>query len=566
LDSLVPWLWRGLVLVAVVGLPARAAEPLHARIDALVDARLTVPAAGPAADDEFLRRVYLDLTGSIPTAAQARAFLDDKAPDKRTKLIDALLASPEFPRRMADAWTLMLMERRTGDDANSLEWHEYLRASFEAGKPLDQLAREILSPDAEDAKTRASALFITKRLEQVGQNPVDHPRLTRDIGRLLLGMDLQCAQCHNHLTIKQYKQDDFQGLYTFVGHTYIRRDMKFPAVGEKLVDKKTEFTSVFAVTPKQTGPRVPGDAAQVEIPAFPKGQEYAKPPDRKANFQGEPKFSPVKALGERLPKTELFARNIANRLWFLAMGRGIVHPLDLHHDANPPSHPELLDLLSAELKGMKYDAKALLREVMLTKAYQRSSVVPSQAKGDVPESQYAVAPLRRMSAEQLATSVLVATGELERVTLAKAAPKVEKKIDPNADVNDDEKGLANKTTGPVTLKDARKKFVVAFAGPVGEAEVDFTPSLAAALFVSNSEMILDWLKAREGNLVARLATLGDAAAVAEELYLSVLTRRPTDEERTEVAAYLDKNKARRDAAIGELAWALIASTEFCVNH
>jgi hypothetical protein len=131
------------------------ADPLHVDIDRLVAARLDGSAAKLATDDEFLRRVYLDLTGSIPAADRARAFLDDSSPDKRSALIDRLLASPEFPRRMQEAFDLMLMERRPGGPA----WEAYLRESFAAGKPLDQLAREILGPDADDPKTRAAAAF-----------------------------------------------------------------------------------------------------------------------------------------------------------------------------------------------------------------------------------------------------------------------------------------------------------------------------------------------------------------------------------------------------------------------
>ena len=118
----------------------------------------------------------------------------------------------------------------------------------------------------------------------------------------------------------------------------------------------------------------------------------------------------------------------------------------------------------------------------------------------------------------------------------------------------------------LTIDEVRKKFVTAFANPVGEAEVEPVASLAGALFVSNSGMILDWLKPRPGNLVGRLEKIEDAGAVAEELYLSVLSRRPDAGERAEVSDYLKKNDGRRAAAMGELAWALLASTEFFVNH
>jgi hypothetical protein len=540
-------------------LPASAAS-LHEEIDRLIAAKATGPVAARADDAEFCRRVYLDLTGSIPAADRAKSFIDDASPGKRAALIDRLLASPEYPRRMQEAFTLMLMERRTTD----AEWDKFLRESFAENKPLDQLSREILGPNPDDARTRAAAEFYTKRLENIGQVPVDYPRLARDVGRLFFGEDLACAQCHNHKYVKDYKQGDFQGIFAFVGTTYIRRDVKFPAVGEKVVDKKLEYMSVFNKDKKETGPRVPG-GTEVAVPAFKKGEEWAVPPDKKANFPGVPKFSPLKALAAEAPRSPLFAKNLANRLWFLMMGRGLIHPLDMDHGGNPPSHPELMTLLADQLKAMKYDPKAFLRELALSETYQRSSVLPSAgARPPGPET-FLVANSKRISAEQFTWSVLTATGELDRISNGVPVPKPAKAAEPAAD-DGNERPVAKAPAKPATLAEVRKKFVTAFASPVGEAEVEPVASLAGALFVSNSDMLLDWLKPRPGNLIDRLEKLNDADAIADELYLSVLTRRPDAGERKDVAAYLSKNEKRRTEALGELAWSLLASTEFFVNH
>jgi hypothetical protein len=137
---------------------AAAADPLHRRIDTLVAAGSAgAKPAPPAADAEFLRRVYLDLAGTIPTAAEARKFLADKSPDKRAKLIDQLLAGPGYARRMAQAFDVVFMERRRDAKVPRAAWEEYLRASFAANKPYDQLARELLSADGADPKNRAPA-------------------------------------------------------------------------------------------------------------------------------------------------------------------------------------------------------------------------------------------------------------------------------------------------------------------------------------------------------------------------------------------------------------------------
>jgi hypothetical protein len=573
-------LWNLLpFLVLSLGSIARADRAaLHEQIDAAIDqaaAKAGVVAAPPADDAEFLRRVYLDLVGVIPSADETRAFLADKDPQKRTKRIDKLLADDRFPKRIAEALTVMLMERRLGPEKVETEQFEgYLRSAIAANKPFDRIVSEILCPDPKDETVRNAAVFWTKRLENYGQNPVDLPGLTRDVGRMFLGVDLKCAQCHNHLFIREYKQSDFQGLFAFVGHTYIRKDVSYPAVGEKLVDKKIEFASVFAGEKREIGPRIPG-GEEVEIPSFAKGEEWAvAPPDKRKPIGGVPKFSPLKILSEQLPRAEntFFRRNAANRLWFLMMGRGVVHPMDMNHKDNPPSIPPLLDDLSDELVAMKFDLKSFIREIALSQAYQRSSRLADADAGKPvpPPGSFRIAALKRMSSEQLLLASLTAAGELESVLQRKdvpaAAPK--KKADADADAEEEEKPKVS-TGKPPTLKELRGKFVSAFAAPPGEAEVEFSPTVASALFVLNEPTILGWLEPREGNLVNRLAKVEDADKVAEDLYLGILTRVPTAEEKADIAAYLSKHgsdEKTRAAAIGELAWSLLASTEFAVNH
>lgn len=562
---------------------AGAGAPLHERIDAAIDAQAaSEPGAfAPAADDaEFLRRVYLDLAGTIPIADEARTFLADASADKRTKLIDQLLADERFPRRMAQALTVMLMERRVAPDKSECDQFEgYLAGAVAAGRPFDRIVADILNPDPADERSRHAAVFWTKRLENVGQNPVDMPGLTRDVGRMFLGVDLKCAQCHNDLTVKEYKQADFQGLFAFVGHTYIRRDTPVPTVGEKLLNKKIEFASVFgAATKRETGPRVPG-CEEVALPKFEKGQEYLKPPDKAKDFPGVPKFSALKVLAEQLPRAEneRFRRNAANRLWFLMMGRGVVHPLDLHHKDNPPSNPQLLDALTDDLVEQKFDLGSFVRGIAMSRAYQRSSRLAEADAGKEPPAagSFRAAQLKRMSAEQLLVSALTATAELDGV-MRRSGDKKPRSSAAKAEATDaDAEGDAGKAKakspdGPLTLTDLRKKFVASFAAPPGEAEVEFNPTVAAALFVLNESSILGWLQPRDGNLIDRLAKIDDAGALADELYLSVLTRMPSDEERAEVAAHLGARGGpdvnAKAAAVGEFAWALLASTEFAVNH
>lgn len=508
-----------------------AQEPLHVQIDKLIEAKAGGAMSPPADDAQFLRRLYLDLAGRIPNAAETRAFLADGSPDKRTQVIDRLMASDEYPKRMQELFHVMLMER-LGDHA---EWTKFLRDSFAANKPWDQMTREMLCPDPDNEAIRGGAFFFSKRLENYGQNPVDYPGLVRDVGRLFLGVDVQCAQCHDHLFVDDYKQVDFQGLSAFLGTAFLRQDVKFPAVGENPLKQKLDFVSVFNPEKKSTGPRLPG-GKEIEIPVFAAGEEFAKPPDKQKNIPGVLKFSPLKVLSQELPRTEneAFGRNIVNRVWWIMLGRGLVHPLDLHHKANPPSRPEIMSLLVSEFTAHKFDIKWLIRELALTQAYQRGSQLPEGAT-DVPPTSYRAAFEKPLSAEQLLQSMLLATGAGEGL------PEAE-------------------------LTKVREKFLKAFANPPREPEVEHSPSVKAALFVLNDSVVLSWLKAKPGNLIERLVGMTEPEKLADELYISVLSRLPTADERTETAEYLGKRADRREIAVGHLVWALLASNEFAMNH
>lgn len=516
--------------------------PLHARIDALIEAGAKgQPMATAAEDAEFLRRVYLDFTGSIPSADVAEKFFADQNADKRSKLIHELASGDSFSQRLADLFHIMLMERR-GDSAS---WQQYLLASFKANKPWNQLAQEILSPDARNEQTRASAFFYTRRLEKVGEQETDYPGLTRDVGRLFLGIDLQCAQCHNHLTVDDYKQADFQGLFAFYQNIAIHSS-EFPAIAEKPTVKKIEFASVFNKKPKETGPRVPTlpEEREIAIPVFEKGKEFMMPADTKTKLPGVLAFSPLEQLSKQLPTAEngAFARNMANRLWFLMMGRGLVDPLDLHHSGNPPSHPELLQLLAKEFAAHGYDVKWMIRELALTKTYQRSSILPSGSEPKV--DRFTVALERRLSYEQLLQSMLTASGQLDMVMT---------------------KDRAGDKPLPA-YEDLRKKFAASFAAETKEAEEHVDHTLKAALFVRNDVAFLALLQPRAGNLIQKLLDEKDDAKLAHQLYLSVLTRKPLPEETAAVAAFLKSYGEQRATATGDLAWALLTSSEFMVNH
>jgi hypothetical protein len=561
---------------------------LHERIDRLIEAELArqlpgqVPAA-PATDGEFLRRAWLDLAGMIPTAADARDFLDDPSPYKRTALIDRLLEAPSFARRMQQVFDVMLMERRADLYVPSAPWREFLHRAFAEGRPYDVLVRQILAADGSDPDSRPTARFL---LDREGDPNV----LTRDIGRLFLGMDLQCCQCHDHPLIDGFTQQQYYGLYAFLNRTLVVggkgadgtiKPGSVAVLGEKAEGDVT-FTSVFKkkVTHK-TGPRILGGKPVAE-PSVPKGQEYLVPPDKIGKVRPVPIVSRRALLGPSLasPEDPAFARNIVNRLWALPMGRGLVHPVDMHHDANPPSNPELLDLLATQFVAMRYDIRAFLRELCLTRAYQRSSEPPPDSSPELAEPRhFAVAAVRAVSPEQLAWSVMQGVGYLTAATA-----EAERQLD-GADprmrtiLGQDARRRALRTATVEERVYERLAphvgtFVRHFGGVAGQPQegAEATSTVDQALFIINGEPIRRWLSPAPDWLIARLNALADPSAVAEELYLSLLSRRPTAEERAEVADYLakraadPKKPAERLSALRELAWGVLASTEFRFNH
>jgi hypothetical protein len=547
-----------------------AAPQLHVEIDCHIASGLRkfklTTTAEPADDEEFLRRVSLDLKGVIPTAAEVRSFVGDKSPHKRTTLIDRLLSSDDYARHMAVTFDVMLMERRADGHVPNQEWRGYLADSFRKNKPLDVLVRELIASDGTDPTTRPAAKFFLDR-------EASHDTLVRDIGRLFLGVDLQCAQCHDHPTVADYRHVHYHGLHVFVAGTKLYR----PATGgDKLMSLQEEFVreatfaSVFdPEVQNKTGPRLLSGPV-MDVPQFKAGEEYVEKPSVKT--RAIPKFSMRKALSENLPRgdTREFSRNMANRLWAHMMGRGLVEPLDMHHSANPPSHPELLALLADELTIMKFDVRRFLREVALSKAYQRSSLAPvGLSPDDVPEESFAVANLKGLGPEPLFASLVRATGngitverQIDEAVAKEPAQKEPTQKEPaKQDLDDVARAKARETERSKRVKE----FVELFGSPAGSPEGEFQASLPQALFLANAESIAAWLQPQHGNLTAQLAKIPQLGQLAEELYLNMLSRRPTPAETSAVEEHLS-SAIDRVAVIEQLVWSLAASAEFRLNH
>ncbi|MEO1997467.1 MAG: DUF1549 domain-containing protein, partial [Planctomycetaceae bacterium] len=516
-------------LLACGGLPRLLADeaPLHERIDALVRqacARDRVPVAAPASDAEFLRRLSLDLTGVVPTADGAQQFIDDQRPDKRSTMIDRLLASPEFALNMSRVFDAMLLERRVATiksyDFQTPAWRDWLAEEFRHNRPWDELVRRILGSDGTDEQDGVAAKFYLVR-------DVEPHLVSRDIGRLLLGINLECAQCHDDPRITAYRQTDYYGLYAFVDRLkHVRNDETKRNFVEEKAESKVTFTSAFSGAAGETSPRLPGGPMLAE-PELKPGHEYKVKPEK--GRPGTPAYSRRAQLVKHLPgpQTRGFSHNIANRLWKMMMGRGLVHPLDMHHPHNPPSHPKLLAVLAGRIEASGFDVRGLIRELARTQTYQRSSLLPVAA-GETPHAlpeHFAVAAIRPLSPEQFGWSMLQVSGRLPARLLRDERRRVER------DGSSTAAQPAQDDVAPVVtdwklrkrvysdLRTSVDPVVEVFSNLPGQAAGNFEPSVDQALFLMNGEPIF---KVLDGcSLLEKLGKLEQAEPLAEQLYLSV---------------------------------------------
>jgi hypothetical protein len=512
--------WCVAISMAGLTLHLRAAGPLHTRIDALIAAAHPGGQAPIAGDADFLRRTYLALHGVIPTAAQARAFLADTAPDKRAKLVEMLLADPQFAKWMALRFDVMLMERRGEAQTKAGPWIEWLEQSFAANKPWDALVREVIAADGADEKTRHVARWLLER-------EVDPNALAKDAARLFLGRDIACSQCHDHPRIDDYLQRDYAGLQAFFSRSYLFKGDAKKAGPSSLVGEQAEgdttYLSVFTKVGGGTKPRLPGESELAE----PAPGEWTVPPDAKNKaLRPIPKFSRRGLLATALGDGHhpAFRRNIANRLWAVVFGRGLVEPLDLHHSANPPAIPPLLDLLGDQIAAMKFDTRAFVRELVLTQAFQRAL--------DLPDPSADVASVARKLPE------LEKTAE----TLALAAHAAEERFIAEQKATAD----AQRAAAPVLTAQAKLDADVAAA----------KKPLDAALAEQKKSDDALAAKREEHKALADSAAISDEAAAAGETPELAAAKKAFQKKALAMAAALaaaEKDAAKKKAAVDALA-------------
>jgi hypothetical protein len=502
-------------------------------------------------DSEFIRRAYLDLNGTVPSAEQTRDFLGDSATvDKREALIDGLLSRPQYARRMQYLFDEVLIERRPGASIPDKEWRNWLRKQFANNRPWNEVAHKILAADGVGPDRPAAKFYLVRKIE---------PNLvTRDIGRVFLGVDLECAQCHDHPIIDDYLQRHYYGITAFLKRSYLFTDSKSKQkqLGEKAENTPVKFTSVFTSEESTTMPRL------MNLPTLydPNGtlKKYIVAPVK--TKRGVPQYSRRKELAAEIVSYDNgdFRRNIVNRLWAMVMGRGIVEPLDVRHSANPPSHPEVLELLAEEFMQHDYDVRWFVRQLAVTKTYQRAC---KNSHKDASQH-FACGLLKPLSPEQLAWSLMEVTGLRARTLVAQQTALVKK----------DPKGGPTKKDDPTWqeaavhdgLKSSTDQFTLKF-GRQGGQKTDFESTSEQALFLINGALVQSWVAPTSGNLTERLAKLQDSTQLADELYITLLNRHPTADEVADIGEYL-KIVENKNQAVQEIAWAILTSAEFRFNH
>jgi hypothetical protein len=525
-------LLAGMALVSLVSFvdgiaetTARAAtndvRALSQRIDQAIGKRLNAEAVKPSplADDaEFLRRVYLDITGVIPPADKAAVFLDSKDPNKRAQLIDELLSDPNYGRHMADIWKGSLLPRTSDNRALQTEpLTRWLEQSFNSDKPWDQFVTELITASGTQDQNGAVTFFLA--------NPTAD-KVTDTVSRLFLGVQLQCAQCHNHPFTK-WKQNEYWGMATF-----------FTKVKSDRVRQAAKQANSPAVTEDGKGrPAKPSPSTKIVPAKFLQGEEPKL--DRSAPYR------PVLAKWLTSAENPFFARAMSNRLWAQFFGRGIVDPVDDMHDGNPPSHPELLQELAGQLAANHFDVKFLIRAICNSQTYQRTS--KPNDKDDSGANLFAHMAIKVNSPEQLYDSLLAVVGTPNREALQA-----------RKGANQKAANQAKKALGA----DPRNAFVTFFLNEDGADPTQYQAGIPQALRLMNSPQLSGGAVALEQALKAARSPV----QVVERLYLATLSRRPTTAESQRLTQYLRSHNTDVRKAYRDILWALLNSSEFALNH
>jgi hypothetical protein len=507
-----------------VPLPGEVPDDLYARLPRhnFVDGhvwetlqRLKLTPSAPAPDHKFLRRAYLDVIGRVPTLAEARLFLDDPSPDKRTRLADDLLQRPEYAEYWANKWADLLRPNpyRVGIKA-TLNYDAWIRDAFRKNKPYDAFARELITARGSTFREGNVTLFRDRR---------EPDEITTIISQLFLGIRLECAKCHHH-PFEVWGQDDF---YSFAAY--------FAKLGHKGTGLSPPISGSeeFVFTAANGSVTHPRTGATME----PKTLFGESPP---IDTDADPRAALAAWITSR--ENPFFAQTMANRVWADLMGVGLVEPVDDLRATNPASNGPLLEALGRDFAEHGFDIKHLIRTIMTSYVYGLSSL-PSE-RNAVDTRNHSRHYRQRLRAEVLLDSVCQITG-----------------------VPEDFRGMPDGSTAKeIWTHRVESLFLDSFGRPDPNqdppCERTSDTTVVQALHLMNSPDLYEKVTSDAG-LAASLATSErPPAEIVQELYLSVYSRFP-DEEELKIGVGLYENEgADRRKATEDLLWALLNTPEF----
>jgi hypothetical protein len=525
--ALVPFLTAGTAVAEDLLPPSKSIEQA---VDHYIDLRLeqeNLTPAPPADGATLLRRLALDLVGRMPVAAETQAFLSSHASGKRAQVVDRYLASPAFVRHQVNELNTFLM---AGTNSNL---RDYLGRAVADNRPWDRIFRELLLPDDKAADQKGAGNFLRDRI-------ADLDKLTSDVSIVFFGVNISCARCHDHPVVPDWKQDHFYGMKSFFNRTARNGEAIVEREYAPVKFKTTKGVERIARTMFLTGTVLEDLGSKAATTAAPaKDKDRTGPAAKKVPIATGPSArAQLVEVALRPSERDFFARAIVNRLWYRFFGRGLVMPLDQMHIENAPSHPELLAWLARDLVEHGYDLRRLIRGLVLSKAYARSSRWDGS---EPPRPQFfAVAQVRPLTPMQLATSFRIAISGPRSVP-AIDAPAFEKWIEAQEQAA---RGLERSFEQPTE----------GFQIGVGEA-----------LLFSNSDTILRELSAPD-RLPAQCQQTKDESSAIDLAVSTVLCRPPTDSEKKALHDYLAHRADRPADAWRQIIWALVTSPELRFNH
>ncbi len=502
-----------------------------------------------ATDQEWCRRVHLDIIGRVPTVAELGVFVADTAPDKRAALVARLLGDDyvdEYARNWTDVWTTVLIGRSTeNDNINRSGMRQWLRRAFAKNLPYDQFVTDLVTATgvnkAGEKGFNGATNFLTGKLEENGI------QATAKTAQVFLGLQVQCTQCHNH-PFNKGKQNQFWEFNAFFRQSRALR--KFEGTREvqaiELVDEDWAGEGGNA-SQAELYYELRNGQMKVAYPVFVDGASVDPSGYLPAKMDDGTAFgvNRRRELAQLMVASPLLPKAAVNRIWGHFFGYGFTRPIDDLGEHNPPSHPELLDGLADQFRQQSFNVKELIRWITLSRAYALSSKVTKGNTSDDPavgeKPKFTHFYLRQMRPEELYQSLLTAT-EADQA---------------------DEKGE----------KASRKKdewlsqFIIAFGTDEGDEATTFNGSIPQVLMMFNGDLVKTATGTGKGGFLDRVASadMSNAARI-DTLYTAALARKPS---RKEISMANQLMAARKGDAIGALQdiwWAVLNSNEFIINH